>query len=184
MLKNSIRLLDNCRKNQDKPCLIVFDSCPNCLPLNYVKEKFPNNKNWLRGLIEVGFPSQNILLVGVRNMNKEELIFLKENNIRIISMNQLLDDIGDTCDIIMEFSNGKNLYLSLDISVVDPSFAPATCSKEPGGLSSREFIYLIHRLNKVKNLRVIDLVEVNVEEDKKHEAITTKLGAKILAEFL
>ena len=30
------------------------------------------------------------------------------------------------CDTIMEFSNGKELYVSIDIDFIDPVFAPAT----------------------------------------------------------
>lgn len=82
----------------------------------------------------------------------------------------------------MEFSDKKDLYLSLDIDVVDPAFAPGTGHKEPGGLTSRQLIYLIQRMNKVKNLRAIDLVEINPLNDK--EGLTVKLGAKIVSELI
>jgi agmatinase len=70
----------------------------------------------------------------------------------------------------------------LDIDVVDPAFAIATGYKEPGGLTSREFIYIIQRLNKIKNLKAIDLVEINPEKDV--NGLTVKLGAKILSELI
>jgi len=174
--------LNNCHREKKNPCLIVFDAHPDCMPP--VDKNFPTHEEWLRGIIECGFPIKNILLVGVRNSDPEELRFLKEKGIRIISMDQLMQNLEDTCDIIMEFSNGKELYLSLDIDVVDPAFAPATGYPETGGLSSREFIYLIQRLNKVKGLKVVDLVEINSEKDKEFGMITTKLGAKVLGEFL
>ena len=82
----------------------------------------------------------------------------------------------------MEFANGKELYVSVDIDVIDPAFAPATGYPEPGGLSSREFIYLIQRINKMKNLRGIDIVEINPEKDENN--LTIKLGAKILSELI
>ena len=178
--------LDYCQsgdegENVKEPCLIVFDSHADCM----TAMKEPTHEEWLRKLIEDGFPAENVMLVGVRNMWKDEIQFLKEKNIRIISMNQLLDDLQDTCDTIMEFSNGKELYVSLDIDVVDPSFAPATGYPEPGGLTSREFIYLVQRINKMKNLKAIDLVEINAEKDKeKYNGITIKLGAKILSELI
>ena len=84
----------------------------------------------------------------------------------------------------MEFSHGKELYVSLDIDVVDPAFAPATGYKEPGGLTSREIIYLMQRINKIKNLRAVDIVEINQEKDKNFDNMTLKLGAKILAELI
>ncbi len=173
--------LDNCLNSKPKrePCLIVFDSHPDCL---LSKEKYPNNREWLRKLIEEGFPKQNILLVGVRNSSREEIIFLKQNNIRMITMNQLLEDLQDTCDIIMEFSSRKELYLSIDVDVIDPVFVPGTGNPEPGGLTNRQFVYLIQRINKVKNLKAIDITEINAVKDK--EGLSVKFWAKILSEFL
>ena len=104
------------------------------------------------------------------------------DKIRIITINQLIEDLQDTCEIIMEFSNNKELYVSIDIDVIDPGFAPATGYKEPGGLTSRQFIYLIQRINKIKNLRAIDIVEINPEKDI--DGMTVKLGAKILGELI
>lgn len=171
--------LDNCKNNKREACLIVFDSHPDC---KETKEKYPNNREWLRKLIEEGFPKQNILLVGVRNYTKEEMIFLKQNNIRMITMNQLLEDLPDTCDIIMEFSHGKELYFSIDADVIDPVFVPAVSYPEPGGLTTRQFIYLIQRINKIKNLKAVDIVEINPLKDK--DGLSIKFGAKILSEFL
>ncbi|HTY43997.1 MAG TPA: arginase family protein, partial [Patescibacteria group bacterium] len=170
--------LDYCKKQRKKPCLIVFDSHADCMP----PMKEPTHEEWLRKLAEEGFPAENILLVGARNIESHEMIFLKKNNIKIIDMNQFLEDLNGTCDFIMEFSNGKELYISMDIDVIDPAFAPATGYPEPGGLTSRQFIYLIQRMNKIKNLRAIDIVEINPEKDR--DDMTVKLGAKILSELL
>jgi agmatinase len=170
--------LDYCKKSRKEPCLIVFDAHADCM----IPMKEPTHEEWLRALIEEGFPAENILLVGVRNVWKDEITFMKENKIRIITMNQLQEDLQDTCDAIMEFSNNRELYVSVDIDVIDPVFAPATGYNEPGGLTSRQFIYLIQRINKIKNLRVVDIVEINPEKDI--NGITVKLGAKILSELL
>jgi agmatinase len=170
--------LDYCKINKKEPCLIVFDAHADCMPCM----KNPTHEEWLRALIEYGFPCKNILLVGARNFDKEEIEFIKKNKIRTISMNQLQEDLDDTCDIIMEFSHGKELYLSIDIDVIDPVFAPATGYPEAGGLTNREFLYLIQRINKIKNLIAVDIVEINPEKDK--IGVTVKLGAKILSELL
>jgi len=167
--------LENTKKLDKEPCLIIFDAHADCMP---------THEEWLRALIELGFPTENILLVGVRNFWKDEIDFLKKHNIRNIHMNFLLENLQDVCDTIMEFSNGRELYVSIDIDVIDPAFAPATGYKEPGGLSSREFIYLISRINKIRNLRVVDIVEINFDKDKKFDNSTVKLGAKILSELI
>ena len=169
---------DSCQNLGKEPCLIVFDAHADCMqPM-----KEPTHEEWLRKLIEDGFPAKNILLVGVRNIWQDEIKFLKEKAIRMISMNQFLDNLQDTCDIIMEFSNGKELYVSIDIDVIDPAFAPGTGYPESGGLTTRQFIYLIQRINKIKNLRGIDIVEINPNKDEGNK--TVKLGAKILSELI
>ncbi len=174
--------LDFCQDSGKKPCLIVFDAHPDCMEVTKGCEKYPNHEEWLRGLIDKGFPAKNILLVGVRNSDISEIEFIKENNIKVITMNQLTENIQDICEVIMEFADKKELYLSLDIDAIDPAFAPSTGYGEPGGLTSRQFIYLIQRINKIKNLRAIDLVEINSKNDS--DGRTVKLGAKILSELL
>lgn len=170
--------LDYCKQNEKKPCLIVFDSHPDCMPA----EKEPNHEQWLRKLIEEGFPTENILLVGLRNSLKEEIRFLKEKKIQTININLFLEDIENACDTIMEFANGKELYVSIDIDVVDPSCAPGTGYPVAGGLTSRQLIYLMQKINKIRSLRAVDIVEVNSEKD--FNEMTVQLAAKILGELV
>ena len=169
---------DSCQNSGKEPCLIVFDAHADSMkPM-----KEPTHEEWLRKLIEDGFPVENILLVGVRNMWKDEIIFLKEKGVRMISINRFLENPQDTSDIIMEFSNGKELYVSVDIDVLDPAFVPGTGYPEPAGLSARDFIYVVQRLSKIKTLRAVDLVEINPDKDLNNQ--TVKLGAKILSELI
>lgn len=171
-----------CKSLDKEPCLIIFDSRPDCM--KSVNKNFPTNEGWLRNLIEEGFPAENILLVGVRSSSLQETTFLKNNKIKIISMNQFAEDLQETCDFITEFSNKKELYVSVDIGVLDPCFAQSTNHNDQGGFTSREFLYLIQRINKIKNLRAVDIVEINEKMDNKNNNLTVKLGAKILSELL
>jgi len=187
---------DYCEDLRKKPCLIVFDAHADC---SFEGGNFPTNDSWLRKLIEEGFPTENILMVGIRSFQKKDLDFLKKNKIQKINMNSIEEDIDNIADTIMEFANGKEVYVSLDFDVVDPVFVPAVENPEPGGLTSRQFIYLIQRINKMKNLRAVDIVEINSEKanfenkiskfpsqvrEKDKDNLTIKLGAKILSEFL
>jgi len=169
--------LDYCKKNEKEPCLVVFDAHVDCMePMEE-----PTHEEWLRKLIEEGFPAENILLVGARNIYAQEIEFLRKNKIQMISMNKLEEDLHEICDTIMEFASGRELYVSIDIDVIDPVFAPATGYPEPGGLTSRQFLYLIQRINKIKTLKSVDIVEINPE--KSGCSTTIKLGAKILSEL-
>ncbi|MEK6913269.1 MAG: arginase family protein [Nanoarchaeota archaeon] len=169
-----------CKNEKKKPCLIVFDSHPDCMePM-----KEPTHEEWLSKVVQEGFPGESILLVGLRNSHKDEIKFIKENKIKTLSISNITEDLEDMCDAIMEFSNGKELYVSIDIDVIDPAFAPSTGYPEQGGLTSRQFLYLIQRIKKIKTLRAVDIVEINEKMDKQNNNITVKLGAKILAELL
>lgn len=169
---------DYCKKEEKEPCLIVFDAHPDLMPA--MAE--PTHEEWLRKLIDEGFPPKNILLVGVRNSWKDEISFLKEKKIQQISVNSIVEDIQNIADTITEFANSRETYVSIDVDVIDPVFAPATGYPESGGISSRDFIYLVQRINKIKNLRGVDLVEIN--PTKKGGEETVKLGAKILSELI
>lgn len=170
--------LENCERDEKLPCLIVFDAHPDCMP----PKNNPSHEEWLRALIDEGFPAENVMLVGARNSAREEIEYLSEKKIRRVSANQIAENIEDYCDTIMEFASGKELYVSFDIDVVDPAFAFSTGYKEPGGLSSREALYLVSRISMMKNLRAFDLVEIDSENDE--DGMTVKLGAKIVAELV
>ena len=86
----------------------------------------------------------------------------------------------DISEAVMELANKwDGLYISIDIDVLDPAFAPGTGYPEPGGLSIRELIYFLHRLKKLHNFRGGDLVEVNPKKD----AGTAIVAAKIITEL-
>ena len=175
--------LDYCVENKQLPFLIVFDAHADCLENSQKpRTKFPSHRSWLREIIELGFPSSNILVVGARAFQESELVFLREKKIQLLNLNNVVEDIQEMGDIITEFSRGKNLYVSVDLDVLDKVFAPGTSYPENSGFSSREFVYLIQRVNKIKNLRAIDLVNVNLNLDKTSE--TVNLAAKILSELI
>jgi len=70
------------------------------------------------------------------------------------------------------------VYLSLDIDGIDPAFAPGVSHREPGGLSTREVINLIHQIN--TPLVGADIVEFNPNKDI--DAMTSQLVAKLVKE--
>lgn len=172
--------LEHAKNNKKEPCLIVFDSHPDCME----PQKEATHEEWLRALVETGFYPKNILLIGIRNAYEDEVKFLEKHKIKRISINDLNENLHEYADSITEFAYGKDkiLYVSVDIDVVDPAFAPSTCYPEIGGLSSRQIIYITQRLAKMKNLKGFDIVEVNSEGDK--TKLTIRLAAKILAEIL
>ena len=159
--------------------IIIFDAHADCMkPM-----KEPTHEEWVRALIEQGFDSKQIILVGLRNVDPQEIDFLRENKINCFWMKELVSDFKETADLITEQARKFDaLYISIDIDVIDPAFAPGTGYVEPGGLSSKEFLYLIQRLALPKNLKACDIVEINPDKDINN--LTVKLGAKIISEFM
>jgi len=173
--------LDYCNNEEKKPCLIVFDAHPDCMS-TFDGEKTPTHEEWLRALIESGFPAESIFLAGARNSDPSELAFLRKKGVKTMSMNQILENLDDSADILLEFTNGKEVYVSIDIDCMDPAFAPATGYQEPGGLTTRQFLYLLQRVNRAKGLKAFDIVEIN--PTLLGGDLTVKLGAKILSELI
>lgn len=166
--------------NEENPGLLVFDAHPDCM-----QDFSPaTHEDFVKVLIkENKLKKQNLVLVGLRNWHKDEFQFLKENKIKFFSMNEIsFEGLNEVSDSVMEIvRNFSSLYISIDIDVVDPSFAPGTGYAEPGGLTSRELLYFLKRLKLLKNLKVIDLVEINPDKDLNN--MTVKLGAKIVTEL-
>lgn len=75
----------------------------------------------------------------------------------------------------------RPVYLSIDVDVLDPAFAPGTGTPVPGGLTSREVIALLRALAGV-DLVGADLVEVCPALD--HADLTCHLGAHLLYEAM
>lgn len=160
------------------PGLIIFDSHPDCMPSKFTHEDF------LANIIKDGLTiPQNIILIGIRNPAIEEINFINENKIKVFDMKKIYNNIQDVCDIIMEnMRNCPAFYISVDIDVLDPAFAPGTSYLDPGGLATRELLYFIQRLKLLRNFRCADIVEVNPKKDINN--ITVKTAAKIAGELL
>ncbi|MBN2142823.1 arginase family protein [Candidatus Woesearchaeota archaeon] len=160
--------------------LIVFDSHPD-VEHHMVP---PTHEDYLRTLIDEDLlESDKVMLVGVRNPTKEEKKYLDENKIKNYSMKEIsLEGVREVCDAVMSVARQwPKAYVSVDIDAIDPAFAPGTGYPEPGGLTSREMIYFIQRLKLMRNIGMVDLVEVNPDKDVND--MTSRLAAKLIVEL-
>ena len=88
---------------------------------------------------------------------------------------------GGAIEAITERVADLPVYLSIDIDVLDPSFAPGTGTPEAGGLSSRELLRVLRGLTNL-NLVSGDLVEVSPAYD--HAEITSLAAATVIFDVL
>ena len=89
--------------------------------------------------------------------------------------------IDDLIDQIRTRLGDRPVYVSVDIDVLDPAFAPGTGTPEAGGLSSRELLEVLRGLDGL-NVVGADVVEVSPAYD--HAEITGIAASHIIYEIL
>jgi len=123
-------------------------------------------KSVTRNIIEQGF---NTKLYGVRTISKEESEFLKSNQIKIATLEELKNI-------------NEPVYLSIDFDVLDPSIMPSVAYPEPNGLTFNQVLEAVRAL--AKNLIAIDFVEFVPTENMTSTLIAGKLVYSSLAEII
>ena len=133
---------------------------------------------YLRRIVEER-GSENIVHVGARAFVKEELAFLKEHNIAAVSDKEIRNGNGPKLlkDITSTFDR---IYLSVDLDVLDPAFAPGVGNPEAVGISSRELYDMITTLQN-KKIVAADVVELNPTYDN---GSTAAMAAKMIATII
>ncbi len=165
-------------KNNKNAGILIFDAHADCMHSFHPV----THENFLRCLIDDKIVSpENVIIVGLRTLDAEERDFLSASGVKVFSMLEISrEGLNIVCDSVMSASRlFSNLYISVDIDVLDPSFAPGTGYPEPGGFSSRDLLYFLQRLKLLKNVSCCDVVEVDGSDSK-----TVSVGAKIVSELL
>ena len=137
----------------------------------------------LKRIIELGFVDpKKIHFIGSRghNLGSEEIEFCKEQGMNIIDAKTFQNREKMLEALAQIIKHQKNIYVSLDIDVLDPAFAPGVSVPEPGGLTTRELFEVISLL--AKNIKCFEIVEVNPKMDVNN--ITSKIACKTIFELL
>jgi len=130
---------------------------------------------YLRRIVEERGP-ENIIHVGARAYVKEELEFLTEHNIKTISNSEIRT--GNGPKLLEKLTeNFENLYVSIDLDVLDPAFAPGVGNPEAIGITSRELHDMVVSL-KNKQIQAADIVELNPTYDN---GATASLAARMIS---
>jgi agmatinase len=123
-----------------------------------------------------------IIEIGTRAVCKEELQYAKKSNIHFITCHQILKDgVRKTSKTVKNLlADVKKTYLTIDMDILDPAFAPGVQNPEPDGLTINTFLNI---LCEVCDSRVaaLDLVEVAPNYDN---GTTAMQAAKTLFETL
>nr|WP_299172957.1 agmatinase [uncultured Allomuricauda sp.] len=114
---------------------------------------------------------ENLYQVGIRTLNDTQRIHAERLGVKINEMKDF-----DTFKMPV-FKNP--VYLSLDIDALDPAYAPGVSHHEPGGLSTRQVIEIIQKME--APLVGADIVEYNPTRDIND--MTAMVCAKLFKEI-
>lgn len=134
---------------------------------------------YLRRIIEKQ-GSDTIIHVGARSYVKEELAFKKEHNVKSISDKEIRD--GKSVKLVKDAASVfDKMYVSIDLDVLDPAFAPGIGNPEAVGITSRELYDMVCSLED-KKIVASDIVELCPEFDNgATAAIAARLMSAIIA---
>jgi agmatinase len=83
----------------------------------------------------------------------------------VTALDVLADGVGATVERIRERVGDAPVYVSIDVDVLDPAFAPGTGTPEAGGMTSRELLGVLRGLRGL-DLAAADVVEVSPPYDQ------------------
>jgi agmatinase len=95
--------------------------------------------------------------VGVRSLSWEEKQFLTQNKLAPFYMSDLASKSASTDQIINSLS--EDVYITIDVDVLDPSIMPAVGTPEPDGMSWRQLLDIIESVALHKHVVGFDLTE-------------------------
>jgi len=150
----------------DNLAVIQFDAHTD-LRSEYLGEEMSHSAVMYHIGKHIGF--ENIKQIGIRSGLKEEWDIMKEYN-TLCEKFEDLDCIKD-----------KNIFITVDLDVLDPSVMPGTGTPESGGFNFNELIEWFEYLKKFKIIGA-DVVELAPDYDA--SGCSTAVASKVIRELL
>jgi arginase family enzyme len=116
--------------------------------------------------------AKRLVQVGIRAMNGHQREQARRFGVELVEMRGL--------PAYAKLKAAGPIYVSFDIDVLDPAFAPGVSHREPGGMSVREAITHLHAIE--GDIVGADVVEYNPVRDLAD--MTATVAAKIVKEIL
>ncbi len=164
--------------------LIQFDSHIDTWDEDFGSKLF-HGSPFYYAVTEKAVDPRRFVQVGIRGpmYGADDFAFQREHGISVLDIDEVgrLGVDGVVAEIRSVVGRGP-VYVTFDIDVVDPAFAPGTGTPEVGGLTSREALQLVRGL---AGLSIVggDIVEVSPPFDGPGQ-ITSVLAANLLFEMI
>lgn len=115
--------------------------------------------------------TDRLIQVGLRTINGHHRDQFKRFGVEVIEAGRCSEDL--------RFDIRTPIFISMDIDALDPAHAPGVTYREPGGLTVRQVVNLLHRLD--QPIVAADIVEYNPRCDISN--LTANVAAKLLKEI-
>jgi len=119
----------------------------------------------------LGAGREGIVSVGIRSMDSSELIHI--NREMIFYASDIKNNKGWVRGVIRRLS--RNVWVTIDVDVFDPSIISSTGTPEPGGLDWYEVVSLLKRLSLDRRVVGFDVVELCPSENRVSDFVAAKL---------
>lgn len=164
--------------------VVHFDAHPDTWDAEYPGQRYSHGTPFRRAIEEGLVDTAAYLQIGLRGptISPSDYADAAELGARMLTLDDVLSrGIPGVIEEIHRHVGRRPTYVSLDIDVVDPAFAPGTGTPEIGGLTSSQIVRLVRGLRGL-NLIGGDLVEVAPPYDP--AGITAILAANLMFELL
>lgn len=128
---------------------------------------------------ETRLQPDQIVMIGIRDLDTEERLALRESGIYVLTMRDL-DERGMAAvasDALNRLKDRRTLHVSLDMDAIDPQIAPGVGTPVSGGLNYREAHLLMEMLADDGRVQSLDIVEINPILDERNQ--TSELAVEL-----
>ena len=144
---------------------------------SYTGGKF-SHASAMRRVLEI---TPHLAQVGIRSFSEEEYQECPQQIATLVTPRMLIQDKGRYIKKILD-SLTERVYITVDIDVFDPAFAPGTGTPEPGGLDWLQVTEILRRVCEMKNVIGADVVEVSPLGG--NNVITEFLAARLVGKII
>ncbi len=165
-----------------QPCLVVFDAHLD-LRSEYMGERY-SHASVMRRISEL--IGDRIAYIGVRALTREEVEYAKNMGLPMITSRDIrLLGVSESARRIASWLRSRGCseaYVSIDVDVLDPAYAPGVGNPEPEGIEPWTMLDILYKIFTLygKPPRVVDIVEVSPPHDCGN--VTSVVAAKIVVE--
>ncbi len=123
--------------------------------------------------------SDDLIYIGIRDLEEEEWNIIKEQNIKFYTPDDLkkpgIDKVIE--EVVSHFTSYDAIYISFDVDSMDPSVSVGTGTPVPGGLSLDQAKKLLKAFTNMPNCKALEITEVNpiLDTDNKMATAVVKI---------